>query len=178
MKNFIYLILSVILFTACGEDSNVDSETEQTSGLEEYEEIDLTQWGFEMSIMVPNAEGNGDPEITLTERGALEILIGNDFGIEIMFGEGNLALLKADLKEDLVFTAKIVEEEEDALVYIQNIPNTEVKEQNHFFYKKSIGNDIYEVRDLIDGEYGLEMIKKMLAAAKTIKHKTISPVEA
>ena len=89
-----------------------------------------------------------------------------------MYGEGDLELLKMDLKEDLVFSHKIIKEEENALVYSRDIPDSGVKTQNHFFYKAVVGNDIYEVRDLMDGDYGQGMIEEMLSAAKTIKGTT------
>ena len=70
------------------------------------------------------------------------------------------------------FSSEIVKEEENTLVYFQDIPNSGVKTQNHFFYKAVIGDDIFEIRDLIDGEYGQGVIEEMLAAAKTLKAAT------
>ena len=86
-----------------------------------------------------------------------------------MFGEGDIEVLKTDLKEDLVFKSEVVKEEENALVYKQDIPDSGVKTQNQFFYKAVIGTDIYEVRDIMEGEYGMGMIEKMLEASKTLK---------
>lgn len=184
MKQITYLLaLSISLsFFSCGgnnEENNTEQKEEvKVNSLRGYEELDLNQWGFQMSIMVPNAEENGAAEVTLTERGALEIVVGQSFGLEIMYGEGDLELLKMDLKEDLVFTSEIVKEDENSLVYKQDIPDSGVKTQNHFFYRAQIGTDIYEVRDLIDGNYGLGMIEKMLDAAKTIKEKKTSQTPA
>jgi hypothetical protein len=93
-----------------------------------------------------------------------------------MYGEGDIELLKMDLKEDLVFSHEIIKEEENALIYSQDIPDAGVKTQNHFFYKAQVGNEIFEVREILDGEYGKGMIEEMLAAAKTIKAVTPKPV--
>ncbi|MCB9336112.1 MAG: hypothetical protein H6586_08175 [Flavobacteriales bacterium] len=182
MKKLNYLlalILSVALYS-CGNGENQENETQETEQkvLKGYEELDLNQWGFQMTIMVPNAEENGEPQIVLTERGALEIIVGQTFGIEIMYGEGDIELLKMDLKEDLVFSSEIVKEDENSLIYKQDIPDSGVKTQNHFFYRAQVGTDVYEVRDLIDGSYGMAMIEKMLDAAKTIKEKKISQTPA
>ena len=122
-----------------------------------------------MAIMIPNAEDNGEPQVVLTERGALEIVVGQAYGVEIMYGEGDIELLKMDLKEDLVFTSEILKEEPNALIYKQDIPDSGIKTQNHFFYKAQIGADIYEVRDLIDGSFGSGMIESMLNSAKTLR---------
>ncbi|MCB0380930.1 MAG: hypothetical protein KDD24_06695, partial [Flavobacteriales bacterium] len=86
--------------------------------------------------------------------------------------------LKMDLKEDLVFTSEIIKEEPNALIYKQDIPDSGIKTQNHFFYKAQIGTDVYEVRDLIDGSYGLGMIESMLNAAKTLRELKPSKVAA
>lgn len=171
MKRLTYLFAIIIAFsfTACGVDDNGTDETLETVELKGYEELNLSEWGFQLTVMVPEAETHGDPEVILTERGALEILVGLDFGLEIMFGEGDIELLKMDLKDDLVFISEIVKEEENAIIYSQDIPDSGVKTQNHFLYKAEIGTDVYEIRDVVEGEFGSGMIEKMLEAAKTIK---------
>ena len=178
MKRFIYLILvfCIPFITSCGDgSSSKDSTTNENKiSLKDYEELDLTPWGFEMMLMVPNANDNGEPEVTLTDRGALEIKVGKGFGVEIMFGEGSLEMLKLDLKESLVYTSEILKEEEDLLIYQQDIPNSGIKTKIHFFYKKHLGSDIYEIRDLVDGTYSLNSIEEILAAVKEIKTKAIT----
>lgn len=183
MKQLAYLfsILVVLVFTACGGETPSDKpedNTEETVQLKGFEELDLTDYGFNLTVMVPEAETNGEAQVTLTERGALEIIVGDGFGIEIMYGEGDLALLKSDLQEDLVFKSEILKEEENALIYTQDIPDSGVKTQNHFFYKAVVGEDVYEVRDIMEGEYGSSMIEKMLEAAKTIKSTSTTEVAA
>ena len=160
------IIFTLLILFSCGGDEVVEAPPIELKG---YEALDLNPWGFQMSVMVPNAEENGEPEVILSERGALEIQVGQAFGIEIMFGEGDIELLKMDLKEDLVFSSEIVKEEENAIIYKQDIPDSGIKTQNHFFYKAQVGIDVYEVRDLIDGSYGLGMIENMLNAAKTLR---------
>lgn len=173
--SYIFLVLALTTFIACGGDGeNKEENTLEQVELKGFEELDLTEWGFNLTVMIPEAETNGDADVVLTERGALEVTVGTDFGIEIMYGEGDIEMLKMDLKEDLVFKSEILTEEENALVYKQDIPDSGVKTQNHFFYKAVIGSDIYEVRDIMDGEFGEGMIQKMLEAAKTIKASKVS----
>lgn len=177
----LFSLLSVLILTSCGGETpsdNTTENTEETVQLKGFEKLNLTEYGFNLTVMVPEAETNGPPEVVMTERGALEIIVGSDFGIEIMYGEGDLALLKMDLEEDLVFKSEIIKEEEDALIYKQDIPDSGVKTQNHFFYKAVVGNDVYEVRDVMEGEYGEGMIEKMLEAAKTIKSTNASQTAA
>jgi len=175
---YLFAIIIALSFTACGGEEKGTDETVETVELKGYEELNLAEWGFDLTIMIPEAEIHGDPEVVLTERGALEIIVGLDFGLEIMFGEGDLELLKMDLKDDLVFTSEIIKEEENAIIYTQDIPDSGVKTQNHFLYKAEVGTNIYEIRDIVDGEYGAGMIEKMLEAAKTVKTSTAIEVAA
>ena len=179
MKKFNYLIITfvIILMVSCGGndvDTTADNNEQKTS-LKGYKELDLNEWGFEMVLKVPNSDMNGDAEVTLTERGALEIMVGQNFGIEIMFGEGDIQLLKLDLKEDLIFVSEILQEEEDVLIYEQSIPNSGVKTKNHFFCKKQLAADIYEIRDLVDGTYGTKAIDQMIAAIRAMKRAAPKP---
>jgi hypothetical protein len=171
MKRLTYLFTTIIVlsFSACGGEVEENEETIEVVELKGFEELNLSEWGFNLTLMVPKAEIHGDPEIVETENGALEIVVGLDFGIEIMYGEGDIKLLKMDLKDNLVFTSEIIKEEENAIIYTQDIPDSGVKTQNHFLYKAEVGADVFEVRDLVDGEFGSGMIEKMLEAAKTIK---------
>ena len=160
-------ILSSAIFSCNGTDETIN--VVEYPELKGFEELDLSQWGFNLTVMVPNKELNGYPQVTLTERGALEVVVGADFGLEIMYGEGDIELLKMDLKEDLVFTSEITKEDSVSIIYTQDIPNSGVKTQNHFLYKAVVGKDIYEVRDILDGEYGSGMIEIMLNAARTVR---------
>lgn len=175
MKKAIYLltIITTLTISACGggETENVSEKKVEVS-LKGLEELNLTEYGFDLIIMVPKADINGVAEVALTERGTLEIVIGLDYGLEIMFGEGDIELLKQDLKQDLVFNSEILKEEKNVLIYTQDIPDSGVKTQNHFMYKAVVGSEIYEVRDIVAREFGSGMIEKMLESAKTIKTST------
>ena len=172
MKQFAYIfaLIFIVSFTSisCNGTDEVADVVEYPE-LKGFEALDLSQWGFNLTVMVPNKELNGDPQVTLTERGTLEIIVGASFGLEIMYGEGDIELLKMDLKEDLVFSSEIVKEDSVSIIYTQDIPDSGVKTQNHFLYKAVIGTDIYEVRDVVDGEYGSGMIEIMLNAARTLR---------
>ncbi|PKP47145.1 MAG: hypothetical protein CVT95_05995 [Bacteroidetes bacterium HGW-Bacteroidetes-12] len=179
MKNtaFILLIFSFISITSCGDKENTTEEN-QVVLLKGHEELNLTSWGFPMSVMVPDAENNGEAQVTLTNRGALEIIVGQNFGIEIIYGEGDIDLLKMDLEEDLVFSSEIIKEEENLLIYKQNIPESGIKTQYHFFQKVVIGSDIYEVRDLQGEQYEEKMIEDMIKAVQTLRLTPITSSES
>lgn len=178
MKNTIFLLsilFSAVLMVSCGEDNTSDSGENNTENqtevkLKNHEEIDFNQWGFPLAMLIPDAENNGEPEVKLTNGGVLEVMVGKTFGVEIMYGEGDIALLKMDLEDDLVFVSEIISEEENLLIYKQDIPDSGVKTQHHFFYKAVINNEIFEIRDLRSETYSQKMIEDMIKAVKSLRH--------
>ena len=179
MKRALYILtlIAATTFVACG-GSEVEIPSDEVVNLKGLEKLDLTDYGYNLSIMIPRADMNGAAEVRITERETLEIVIGLDYGLEIMFGDGDIELLKTDLKENLVFKSEIVKEEKNAVIYTQDIPESGVKIQNHFMYRAEVGVNVYEVKDIAEREYGSGMIEKMLESAKTIKAVSLAQVGA
>ena len=73
---FLFALISFTTLISCGGDNSGENNDEQAEApieLKGFEELNLTEWGFNLTVMVPQAETHGDPEVELTERGALEI---------------------------------------------------------------------------------------------------------
>ena len=76
MKKVTYILIAIYILSisACGGDKadevNTDVVIEKPS-LKGFEELNLADWGYNLTIMFPEAEVNGVPIVTLTERGAL-----------------------------------------------------------------------------------------------------------
>jgi len=172
MKKTLYiltLITASILVACGGSETEIVSDKVETVSYKGLEKLSLVEHGYNLSIMIPRADMNGAAAVNKTSRGTLEIVIGLNYGIEIMFGDGDIELLKTDLKEGLVFHSEIVKEEINALVYTQYIHDSDVKTQNHFMYRAEVGGNIFEVKDIAERDFGSGMIEKMLTSAKTIK---------
>lgn len=169
MKNttFLILLFSILTFISC-ENKTTPTEENQIIALKGYEKLDLTSWGFPMTIMVPDVENNGEALVEATNRGALEIRVGKNFGMEIIYGEGDIYSFKSSLEEDPIFITKIIREDSTLLVYKQDIPDSGVKTQYHFFFKTIINNEIYEVHDLQSEQFNEKAIEDMLKAAQTL----------
>jgi hypothetical protein len=99
--------------------------------------------------------------------GELHIAIGDNFHLVVFQEQKDLAALEAELKEDPLFTNKIVEREEDALVYQQVLPTGEA-----YFYHYARIADVsgtpFVVRSWSLGEYPMDGIQRMKHAAKSI----------
>lgn len=162
----------IVLLSACGGG---DSSTDQTEGQASEEmsdmqgmtELNLTDYGLDLSIMIPD-ENTGVAEVIATDW-SVEIRVGEGFMISVSIGEGDLELLKSDLMEDLVYKAEILDESESHIVYKREIENSGMEPEHHFFLITDIDGDQYDVQNLKDVTYSKEAIDRMLMSAKSIK---------
>jgi len=168
MKQIKYLVIVTLLSLIACNNEATDVEKKQDD-LKGYEELSLSEWGYDLSIMIPNTEIHGTPKVELTEGGAVKIIVGSNYGVQIEFGEGDIELLKEDLADNLVYTSEIILADSVSLIYKQDIPNSGVKTQHHFFYKANIDSFVYEITDIKEEEYKEGMIIQMLKAVKTLK---------
>lgn len=168
--HILFLISGLLLFS-CGDDKTT-SNNDQTgdSLLPHHMIVDLSPYGFLATIQIPDTT-IGLPELNETNWGALEIRVGRNYGISIQSGEGNMELLKKDLKEDLVFTNEIIAETPNSIIYKKTIKNTDIKPLYHFFYFDTIDGYIVEIKSLELEEYTLKDVEKMLESAKTLREK-------
>ena len=64
-----YLLSTILLIgiVSCGDNTTTDTADviveADANLLKGYEELDLSQWGFNMVVMVPNVEANGAAEV-------------------------------------------------------------------------------------------------------------------
>ena len=176
MKKLIFpLSLAVVLFTAsCGGGTTDNAQSEENhseqavaNGMMEY---DLSQHGLNLSIMIPD-ETIGVAEVMENEYGGVDIMVGPKFAISIVFGEGDVALKKADLSEDLVYTTTFHTDEADLLVYEKEIPDSGIEAEHHFFYTVTVGEDIFDVENLKGASFGEKAIQTMVASARSLRAK-------
>jgi hypothetical protein len=99
--------------------------------------------------------------------GELHVAIGDHFHLVVVQEAKELAALEAELKDDPLFTNKIVEKEENALVYQQMLPTGEA-----YFYHYSQVSDLegtpFVVRSWSQGEFPMDGIQRMKHAARSI----------
>ncbi len=176
---FSLILCMGLLLAACGGSETADaSSNEETSATEEtqapnmdnMEVMDLNEYDIPATIGLPH-DGGGTPELTLTDFGSLIITMGDQFGIEIIpFGLGRDEF-KEELKAGLVYEISFVEENEAYFVYEQQIPDSDVAPEVHFFMNKEIDGEVYEIKSLESGSFKRGAINKMLESAETFMAK-------
>ncbi|HCQ30329.1 MAG TPA: hypothetical protein DIU39_08590 [Flavobacteriales bacterium] len=177
MKKYIYLfsvlVFSALLTLSCGNKNNTDKDnnTEETTQLPEkikrFVPFDLSPYGYNLEIYIPDSL-QGIPNARLTDWGAIILTVGNDYGVEITYGDGDLSLLKEDLNLSDVFKSTILTEETEGIIYKQEIPDANIVKY-HFMVVKNFGADVYEIKDFMEKDYTEAAIEKMFEAAKTLK---------
>jgi hypothetical protein len=177
MKKYISLMAFVFIFiitsTSCGDKNNSEAADNKNEAVQLPENIknfipfDLSPYGYNLEIYIPDSL-QGIPNARLTDWGAIILTVGNDYGVEITYGDGDLSLLKEDLNLSDVFKSTILKEEPEGIIYKQEIPDANIVKY-HFMVVKNFGADVYEIKDFMEQDYTKVAIEKMFEAAKTLK---------
>jgi hypothetical protein len=137
---FLLLFTVTTLLSSCGNKKGEGAEVAP----EGMNKIDLSRYGKPFSLFVPDTI---KAKLTISEQpsGALEVKVGNYFGVAINEGPGDLDLLKRDLKEDEVNRFRgFIKEEPSALLWESEVVHPEY----HFFMNKKIGQTEYSFEDI------------------------------
>jgi hypothetical protein len=177
MKKFIYTI-AVSAFTlflvSCGgnEETSTSATAEIPQGMIDYDLSQHGTFGMPCLMNVPDENtGKGLPEVMEGPMGGTQVVVGKDFNIEIVVGDGDMKQKKADIESDAVFKSSYIIDEPDAILYKSEIPDAGVV-QYHIYVIVKVGNVTYEVEDVRGEEnYSEEGAKRMLQAAKSLRAK-------
>ena len=181
MKQLTFAFLSIVFlaFTSCGgssesNDGQQDStEVSQSSDVSGMTSLDLSPHGMDLTIMIPD-ESFGKPMITENAMGGVDINVGENFGISVLFGMGDVMLMKSDLENDLVYDHNIILDKEDLLMYEKSIPESGIDPEFHFYYTTLLNGETYDVQNMTDRSFSKAAIERMIISAETLKGKTAS----
>jgi len=180
MKNLLLILFIPLafLFAQCNseevEEENIE-EVEQKADLGNVDEIDLEEFGFQLTINVPaKSPTTPEPLIDVLDWGAVEIRVGKNYQIQISAGEGDIAQRKSDINLDDIYETTFIIDEENVLFYSSKIRGTEMDPEFHFFAIISDGNKAFEVEDIKGEIFSEAVANRMLDFAKTIKAKPSS----
>jgi len=175
MKKIAYLLMLplTLLFTRCDTGGGEDGEengTEETVDLGRVEELDLNEYGFPLVISVPKA-GDIDSSYIIEELawGALEIIVGRNFAVQISGGDGDMGMAKEDIAMDDVYEATYVVDEADAILYAWALKGMDMEPEYRFFVIKMDDANAYEIRSIVDEGFSEGAATRMFNIAKAIK---------
>ncbi len=176
MKKILFTLLittSTLSITSCGGNEEKTSETGAIpKGMIEYDLSQHGTIGLPCLINIPDEEtGKGLPQVMEGPLGGTQIIVGKDFNIEIVVGDGDMNQKKADIAADAVFKSTYIIDEPTAILYKSEIPDAGVV-QYHIYVITKIGNVTYEIEDVRGEEnYTEEGVKRMFEAAKSLRPK-------
>ena len=149
MKRLFYLlaVFSLSLFVSCDEGDGKEETLKESrtlpKGMIEY---DLTKHGLPLVAVIPDTIDQ--PVIVdIKDWGETTFAVGKYFQVQIAEG-GDMELKRSDLAEDLLYKSTYFIEEEDAIMYKQEIPDGGVKPQYHFYLVATINGIQYEIQDV------------------------------
>ncbi|MDI1355458.1 MAG: hypothetical protein PSX36_11090 [bacterium] len=154
----------ILLVTSCGSKQHEGSLVAPAG----MNILDLTKYGKPFALFVPDTS-KVRLSITETTSGALEVRVGENFGISINEQATDLALVKSDLKGDDVNKLKnLIIDEASALLWESEI----VQPEFHFFVNQKIENSEYSIEDIKNPEakpFSKEEVQRMFDCAKNLK---------
>ena len=172
MKRLVYLlsVFSLVFFGSCGDEQS-SAPVEKVALPQGMIEYDLSSHGLPLVAVIPDTLDQ-PVVVDVKDWGETTVAVGKYFQIQIAEG-GDMALRKNDLAEDLLYKASYLTEEENAIVYKQEIPDGGVKPAYHFYYVVNIGGVEYEIQDVKTGDvfYTAKAADRMLEASKLITSK-------
>ncbi|MBN4062166.1 hypothetical protein JYU20_03100 [Bacteroidales bacterium AH-315-I05] len=162
---FFFAIASMMIFSTCNGGNKNDEDN--SSPHRRMMELNLTEQGMPLSIMVPDSTV-GPLEVEALDYGEIEIRVGSMFQLKIAEG-GDIQQKKTDLNEDLLWKSNFLADEPNMLLYQSDLPDGS-KTFYHFYTVIKVNNIDYEIQDLEMGDpFPQKAIEKMLEAAKGIK---------
>jgi hypothetical protein len=179
IKNTLCILAVSTIMMACGGNQQKDatesnSETEGTENASEMDlntmaEVDLSDFDLNASIYIPD-DSKGKPEINTTNFGSIQIVVGKDYGIEIVPFGLTVSEKKEELEGDLVYDIEYLSESDNSIYFKRTIKDSDVKAEFHFFMTKEINGDLIEIKSL-NQTYSERAIEKMIQSAKSLEEK-------
>jgi hypothetical protein len=117
-------------------------------------------------LMIANA-----PEIAVNEAtGELNIRLGEQFWIVATQEQMDLASIKHELEEDMLFTNKVVEESNNSLLVQRILPDGTTYDYSYQSLNQISGKP-YVFKTSEEGEFSMESVNRMRQAISTVHQK-------
>lgn len=171
-KTLLLLAAPALLFLfSCG-NSKKEESAESMPGMAE---VNFKINGNNLSMMIPDST-KGKTELVEQSWGATEIKkVGTGFQISIEEGEGDIALIKADITGNPVFKLQRYLKDEPGFLFWESKNADLPGPRLHFYLITKIGTVSYVIKDIDNGDANNEkIVQTMIDAAKTLKAKGLA----
>ncbi len=129
----------------------------------------VNEGGYNFAIFLPkDLMIENEPEIRFNSAtGDLHIRIGERFWIVASQESKDISKLKEEINENMLFTSRIIEETNNALLYQRLLPDGRAYDYN-YRYLSSIGGKPYFFKTCEEGEYSKESVDMMKSAIMSV----------
>lgn len=169
----ILTIITSITLVSCGDKTGGTTDQTVPAGMVA---LDLSKYGKNIVINVPDSTTG--PLSVQDMGGAVRIVVGKSFQIDIKEGEGNLDMKKnEDIKKNEVYKFdKFSVEEPNAIIYSWHMEGGQP--EFRFFSFVKIGEVTYEVEDVAGEVFTDGACQKMLESAKSLRAAEVKKPDA
>ena len=172
MKNlslFLAVVVGQFLLFSCSDSSNADSKKETVQLQPNDSLFHINQGGYDFNIILPkDLMIENTPEISLNSgTGELNIHLGEQFWIIASLEKADIIRIKTELSEDMLFTNRIVEENDKSVMYQRILPDGTEYDYS-FKCSNEIGGKDYFFRTSEEGEFKMDHVTKMKQAISSV----------
>ncbi len=171
MKNLALSIAIVsCLFFAQSCSNESQKQLENSIALQPNDSLfHVNEGGYNFNIILPkDMMIDNVPSISVNSAtGELNLHLGNQFWIVASLEKADIASIKAELNEDMLFTSRIVEESNNSIMYQRILPDGTEYDYS-FKCSNEVGGKPYFFRTCEEGEFNMENVGRMKQAISTV----------
>lgn len=162
-------IASCLFFVqSCSDESQ--KQPENSIALQPNDSLfHVNEGGYNFNIILPkDMMIDNVPSISVNSAtGELNLHLGNQFWIVASLEKADIASIKAELNEDMLFTSRIVEESNNSIMYQRILPDGTEYDYS-FKCSNEVGGKPYFFRTCEEGEFNMENVGRMKQAISTV----------
>ncbi len=168
LKTFVLSLSILSIIQACNmTETSKHVEPEQEVSKEVY--LNLNQYGYPIELATIDTT---DQSVSIQEKPeGLNVFLSERYHVNVEF-DADLALKKEDLKQDLLYDNKIVEQNNDFIIYESTLPD-QSKSFMHFYVVKEISGEYFGFSDA-QGKVGLNINKAHKMIETLLKSRAVS----
>jgi hypothetical protein len=171
MKHVVLILLSCMLFIACGDGKKEAAEQLAREEQAVMHVVDLS--GHDVPLLVEldrNMVQQDTPRVWYNEEfGRLEVDAGDRFRIVITEEEGDVQRLKTSLERDMLRRTTIIEESPGLVVWRSEFPADEIVFV-HFYQVIAVGDRTFVVESHDQGRFNEADIRRMATSVVVADH--------